>query len=140
MCLGNHRVVQAEFDDCINRVSEVMLQYGLNTYNTKILADSSAPSVISALKSQMNEATDYMMLLNHRKKMKIRDPYFDMTVIPVTFTTNAKKEMLTNVKELLDGNMILMNLDRHVNLILSLRTAQVRREASNEPTQAYLFN
>lgn len=112
------------FDDAINAVSEVMLKYSLNTYNTKILVDSSAPSIVSALNSQMNEATDYLTLLNNRKKYKLRDVYFDMTVIPVNFSLANKKEMLINLMELLDAEMIVMNPEKHSNLILSLRTAQ----------------
>jgi len=73
-CLGYlHR---EQFDFCINQVSQLMLKYNLNTYNTKILVDASAPSVVSALKSQMNEAADYITLLDYRKKIKLRDPFF----------------------------------------------------------------
>jgi len=100
-----------------------MLKYHLSSVNTKILVDASAPSVVSALKSQMGEALDYLGLLNNLKKYKIRDIYFDMTVIPATFNTATKKEMLLNLKELLDNEMILINPERHANLILSLRTA-----------------
>jgi len=111
------------FNDAINAVGELMLKYSLNTYDTKIMIDASAPSVISALKSQMNEATDYLTLLNNRKKYKLRDIYFDMTVIPVNFNTATKKEMLINLKELLDAEMIVMHPEKHANLALSLRTA-----------------
>ena len=87
-----------QFDYCINKVAEVLLKYGLNTYNTKILVDASAPSVVSALKSQMGEPTDYLSLLDHRKRNKLRDVYFDMVVIPVNFNIATKKEMLLNLK------------------------------------------
>jgi hypothetical protein len=101
-----------------------MLKYELNTYNTKILVDASAPSVVSALKSQMGEPTDYLSLLNYRKKNNLRDIYFDMVVIPVNFNTATKKEMLLNLKELLDAGMIAINLEQHANLVLALRTTQ----------------
>jgi hypothetical protein len=113
-----------QFDFCINQVSQLMLKYNLNIYNTKILVDASAPSVVSALKSQMGEPTDYLTLLNNRKKYKLRDIYFDMTVLPIVFNTTTKKEMLLNLKELLDAGMIAINPERHANLVLALRTAQ----------------
>jgi hypothetical protein len=72
----------------------------------------------------MNENIDYLSLLNNRKKYKLRDIYFDMTVIPVTFNTTNKKEMLINLKELLNAEMIVINSERHSNLILALRMAQ----------------
>ncbi|MGB7636791.1 MAG: hypothetical protein WBL88_04375 [Nitrososphaeraceae archaeon] len=46
-----------------------------------------------------------------------------MTVIPVTFTTVEKKNMLLNLKELVDSNVIAIDLDRHQRLVLALRTA-----------------
>lgn len=46
-----------------------------------------------------------------------------MAVIPVPFTTANKKDLLLNVKELLDEGLIAINLERHTNLILALRTA-----------------
>ena len=101
-----------------------MLKYWLNTYNTKILVDASSPSVVSALKSQMGEPTDYLSLLNYRKKNKLRDVYFEMIVIPVNFNMATKKEMLLILKELLDAGLIAINLERHANLVLALRTAQ----------------
>jgi hypothetical protein len=122
--LESLELYRQQFNDCIDKISEVMLKYHLDINNTKILVDASAPSVVSAIKSQMNEPTDYLTLLNNRKKYKLRDIYFDMTVIPVTFNTATKKEMLINLKELLDAEMIVMNPECHSNLILALRTAQ----------------
>jgi hypothetical protein len=81
-----------------------------------------ATSLVSALKSQMGEPTDYLSLLNYRKKNKLHDIYFDMTVIPVTFNTATKKEMRLNLKELLDAEMVAINLAIS-NLVLALRTA-----------------
>jgi hypothetical protein len=46
-----------------------------------------------------------------------------MTVIPVNFNTANKKEMLLNLKELFDAGLIALNPEKHVSLILSLRTA-----------------
>jgi hypothetical protein len=48
---------------------------------------------------------------------------YDMTVIPVTFATAEKKNILLNLKELVDSNVIAVDLDRHQGLILALRTA-----------------
>ena len=117
-------MLRQEFNDCINKVSDVMEKYGLNKQNVKILVDASAPSVVSALKSNMNERTDYLSLLDFRKKNKLRDPYYDMTVIPVSFNTATKKEMLLNLKELIDAGMVVIDLQKHANLILALRTAK----------------
>jgi len=40
-----------------------------------------------------------------------------MTVIPVSFNTATKKEMLLNLKELIDAGTIAIDLQKHANLI-----------------------
>jgi len=77
--LETKEIYREQFDFCINQVSNIMLKYGLNTYNTKILVDAA------------------LSLLNYRKKNKLRDVYFDMVVIPVNFNIATKKEMLLNL-------------------------------------------
>jgi hypothetical protein len=47
---------------------------------------------------------------------------YDMAVIPVSFTTAEKKNMLLNLKELGDPNVVAIDLDRHPRFILALRT------------------
>ena len=63
-----------------------------------------------------------MSLINYRKHIGVRDPTCDMCVIPVNFDQKTKRQILLNVKELLDQNLIVINR-KHVNLISSLRTA-----------------
>ena len=46
-----------------------------------------------------------------------------MAVIPVNFTAAEKKNMLLNLKEIVDSNVIAIDLERHQRLILALRTA-----------------
>ena len=46
-----------------------------------------------------------------------------MTVIPVAFTSAGKKNMLLNLKEIVDSNVVAINLERHQRLVLALRTA-----------------
>ena len=57
-----------------------------------------------------------------------------MTVIAVTFTTAEKKNMLLNLKELVDSNVIAIDLDRHQRLILALRTASAIDMILNKDT------
>lgn len=59
---------------------------------------------------------------------------YDMTVIPVTFTTVEKKNMLLNLKELVDSNVIAIDLDRHQRLVLALRTASATNMILNKDT------
>jgi hypothetical protein len=113
-----------DFNYCVNKVSEIMYKYSLSTEdNTKIFVDTSAPGVITAIKANLNEQTDYVEVIARRKKNHLRDPTFDMAVITVTFTSTQKKNMLLNLKELIDSNVIAIDLDRHQRLILALRTA-----------------
>ena len=44
-----------EFNYCINRISEGMMQYHLTQDSTRILIDASAPSVVMAVKKSLNE-------------------------------------------------------------------------------------
>lgn len=46
-----------------------------------------------------------------------------MCVMAVNFNTAGKRNMLLNLKELIDSNMIAINLERHQRLVLVLRTA-----------------
>jgi hypothetical protein len=100
-----------------------MLKYHLTRDNLKILVDSSSPAVVAALKAQLGDKPDYVSLINYRKHMGVRDPTFDMCVIPVNFDQKTKRQILLNVKELLDQSMIAVNQNKHANLISSLRTA-----------------
>jgi hypothetical protein len=123
-----------DFNYCVNKVSEIMYKHNLSTDNTKIFVESSAPAVITAIKSKLNEQTDYLEVIARRKKNHIQDPMYDMTVIPVTFTTAEKKSMLLNLKELIDSNVIAIDLDRHQRLILALRTASATGMILNKET------
>lgn len=98
-----------DFNYCINKVTEIMYNYSLSTTtadNTKVFVDASAPAVITAIKASLNEQTDYLEIIARRKKNHIRDPMYDMAVIPVNFTATEKKNMLLNLKELIDSNVI----------------------------------
>jgi hypothetical protein len=53
---------------CINKVSEIMYKYSLSTDNTKISVDASAPEVITAIKANLNQQTDYLDIIARRKK------------------------------------------------------------------------
>jgi hypothetical protein len=58
----------------------------------------------------------------------------DMAVIPVNFTAAEKKNMLLNLKELVDSNVIAIGLDGHQRLILALRTASATYMILNKDT------
>jgi hypothetical protein len=79
-----------------------------------------------AVKSLDNEEepSDYLDIIARRKKEKIRDPCYDMCVIPVNSSTVEKRNMLANLKDLIDSNVIVLKLERHSGLVLALRTAQ----------------
>jgi hypothetical protein len=127
-------VDRQDFNYCINKVSEVMYNYNLTMENTKIFVDASAPAVITAIKANLNEQTDYLEVIARRKKKHIRDPTFDMSVIPVNFTSAEKKNMLLNLKELVDSNVVAIDLERHQRLILALRTASATDMILNKET------
>jgi hypothetical protein len=57
------------------------------------------------------------------KKQKLKDPCYDMYVVPVNFSTVEKKNMLANLKDLIDSNVVALDLERHSGLVLALRTA-----------------
>ena len=116
-----------EFNVCIDTVTNLMVKYDLTRDNTKIFIDGSAPSVVTAIKTSyiIDEPPDYLDLVAHRKKTsKLRDPYYDMTVVPVNFNTAEKKAMLINLKDIVDSQNLVLDLERHANIVLALRTAQ----------------
>ncbi|MGA9171400.1 MAG: hypothetical protein WBZ20_14775 [Nitrososphaeraceae archaeon] len=103
-----------EFNYCINKISEVMERYDLTHDNTKIFIDASSPAVVMAVKKSLDdkeEPSDYLDIIARRKKQKIRDPCYDMCVIPVNFSTVEKRNMLANLKDLIDSNVVVLNLD-----------------------------
>jgi hypothetical protein len=57
-----------------------------------------------------------------------------MTVIPVAFTSAGKKNMLLNLKEIVDSNVVAINLERHQRLVLALRTASATDMFLNKDT------
>ena len=113
-----------------------MYKYGLSKADNdiKIFIDASAPAVITAIKSNLNEQTDYLDIIARSKKNHIRDSTYDMTVIPVTFTSAEKKNMLLNLKELIDSNVIAIDLEIHQRLILALGTASATDMILNKDT------
>jgi hypothetical protein len=123
-----------DFNYCVNKISEIMYKYDVSRDNTKIFVDASAPAVITAIKANLNEQTDYLDIMARRKKNHIRDPMYDMAVIPIAFTSTEKKNMLLNLKEIVDSNVIAIDLDRHQRLILALRTASATDMILNKET------
>jgi hypothetical protein len=113
-----------EFNYCIDKISNVMVQYNLAANNTKIFIDASSPAVVMAVKQSLNESTDYLEVIARRKKQNLKDPCYDMYVVPVNFSTVEKKNMLANLKDLIDSNVVALDLERHSGLVLALRTAQ----------------
>jgi hypothetical protein len=101
-----------------------MVQYHLTQDNTRILIDGSAPSVVMAVKKSLNEPSEYLEILARRKNLGIRDPYLDMSVLPINFNAIEKRNMLANLKDLFDSNFVVLDLKRHSNLVLALRTAE----------------
>ena len=70
-----------------------MYKYNLSTTdNTKIFVDSSVPAVITAVKANLNEQTDYLEVITRCKKNHIRDPTFDITFIPVTLPLQKRRD------------------------------------------------
>jgi hypothetical protein len=49
--------------------------------------------------------------------------WYDYRTIPVNFNQQTKRNLLLNAKQLLDTGMIVLDRERHSNLILALRTA-----------------
>jgi hypothetical protein len=123
-----------DFNYCVNKISDVMFKHNLSTDNTKIFVDASSPAVITAIKANLDEQTDYVEVIARRKKNHIRDPTFGMAVIPVAFTAAEKKNMLLNLKELVDSNVVAIDLERHQRLILALRTDSATDMILNKET------
>jgi hypothetical protein len=113
-----------EFNYCTDKISEVMSRYDLSYENTKIFIDASSPAVVTAVKTSLDERTDYLDIIARRKKQKLKDPCYDMVVAPVNFNTTEKRNMLANLKEMIDSNVVALDLERHAGLVLALHTAQ----------------
>jgi hypothetical protein len=47
-----------------------------------------------------------------------------MCVLSINFNTIEKRNMLANLKELVHSNYMVLDLERHTNLVLALRTAK----------------
>lgn len=116
-----HRV---EFNVCIETAISLLAKYEISISNICYLVDASSPSVIMSLKQELNEDPNYLQLIEYRKKNKVRDVYHDFKVIPVNFNTENKKNMLLNIKQLTDMEMVVLDSNRHNNLITALRSAQ----------------
>jgi hypothetical protein len=113
-----------DFNYCINKISEVMSRYDLSYQNTRIFIDASSPAVVTAVKQSLDERPDYLEIVARRKKQKIKDPCYDRVVVPVNFSTTEKRNMLANVKQIVDEGLVTLDLEKHAGLVLALRTAQ----------------
>ncbi len=129
-----HRV---EFAVCIETAISLLTKYNIDISNICYIVDASSPSVIMNLKQELNEDSNYLRLIELRKKNKVRDVYHDMKVIPVNFNTENKKNMLLNIKQLTDMEMVVLDSNRHNNLITALRSAQANDMILDKPATSH---
>ena len=85
-----------------------------------IFCDDSNVAFIRSLKAQYNERLEYQAYIADLKSRK-RNWYKYMSIIPVNFRSEHK-EMLANLKELLDSEQLAV-LPSHEKVVTSLRTA-----------------
>jgi hypothetical protein len=97
----------------------------INSRLASEVIDASSPAVVTAVKQGLDERPDYLEIIARRKKQKIKDPCYDMVVVvPVNFNTTEKRNMLANLKQMVDEELVALDLEKHPGLVLALRTAQ----------------
>jgi hypothetical protein len=97
----------------------------INSRLASEVIDASSPAVVTAVKQGLDERPDYLEIIARRKKQKIKDPCYDMVVVvPVNFNTTEKRNMLANLKQIVDEELVALDLEKHAGLVLALRTAQ----------------
>ena len=80
-----------EFNYCFDKISEVMSCYDLSYENTWIFIDASSVVVVTVVKQSLDERPDYLEIIARRKKPKIKDPCYDMVVVPRESQHNREK-------------------------------------------------
>jgi hypothetical protein len=119
------RVIYAEeferpsFSEMIDKILMIYRNFVVD----KIFIDSANPEIITAIKSGLNERTDYEKQISN---LKTRHPkYLNlatwMNVIPMSFSSDGR-EMLAHTKRYLDNNWLAIHPKFH-KLIVALRTA-----------------
>ena len=100
-----------------------MEKYGISRENIKYFVDASSPAVCTAIMNEFGDKSNYTQVTAFRKAQGIKNVWYDYHVIPVNFNHQTKRNLLLNAKQLLDNNMIILDREKHSNLILALRTA-----------------
>ena len=59
-----------EFNYCINRIYELMMQYDLTQDNTRLVSMLSSPSVVMAVKKILDELSDYLETISRRRSKR----------------------------------------------------------------------
>lgn len=122
--MGNSRIEvlyadefdRPDFNEMIDKALELMQQYG----RTKVFVDASNPAIVTGIKRELGERTDYEEQIAYLKKHH-SDPIHWMQVLPVSFNPEHK-EMLGNTKMLIEKGLVAIN-PRFNKLITALRTA-----------------
>ena len=121
--ISTEELEREEFNVCIDKSIELMEKYGISKQNIVYFVDGSSPAVCSAIMAEMGDKTNYTQVTSFRKAQGIKNVWFDYKTIPVNFNHQTKRNLLLNCKQLLDNGMIVLDRERHSNLILALRTA-----------------
>ena len=121
--IDTEELEREEFNVCIDTAIGVMEKYGISRQNIIYFVDSSSPAVCTAIMAEMGDKTNYTQVIEFRKKQNLRDVWYDYRTVPINFSHQQKRNLLLNAKQILDNNMIVLDRERHSNLILALRTA-----------------
>lgn len=124
----NHRIEvlyaeelrQPDFNEIVDIISLIITKTG----TTKVFVDGSNPPLIRALKNNVGEFPNYGKY--DRKEMEKKVYHGDMIICPVAFNTKSK-EMMYNMKELVDRGLLVIN-EHQKNIITAMRTAFVVQE------------
>lgn len=124
----NHRIEvlyaeelrQPDFNEIVDIISLIITKTG----TTKVFVDGSNPALIRALKNNIGEYANYG---KYDKKEIEKKVYFgDMIICPIPFNIKSR-EMMYNMKELVDKGLLVMN-EHQRNVIDCLKSSFVINE------------
>jgi hypothetical protein len=119
-----------DFNEMIDKAWQMIRQYNVN----KVFVDAANPAIVSGLKRELGERTDYEEHIGYIRKHH-SDPVYWMQVLPVSFNSEHK-EMLGNTKMFMEKGLVAIH-PKFNKLVTSLRTAVEQDGALDKASTSY---
>lgn len=114
-------LIKPDFDELVRIVARIITKQNCS----KVYVDGSNPSLVRSLKVAIGEYQEYEKYTKEEMQSKIYGG--PMIICPIPFNAKSKKEMLYNLKDMVDKGLLTIHEDQK-NIIDCLNSAYIENE------------